>query len=287
MPPACRQHAVGCKLVSLITFDQVAKVFGAHPEAAMDLLNKGASIADIREQTGSTVALAQTSLSIEAGEVFVVMGLSGSGKSTLLRLINRLIMPTTGIVSIDGADIGALANSALRDLRRNRMAMVFQSFALLPHRSVEDNIAFGLDIQKFDGAIRNETTERWIKKVGLDGFGAAFPHELSGGMRQRVGLARALATGADILLMDEPFSALDPLIRREMQDLLMALERELGRTIVFVTHDLQEALRLGTRIAILRDGRIVQVGSGEDIIRNPADAYVQAFTEDLRSNRDH
>ena len=268
--------------MGLVTFDQVSKVFGPHPVAALNLLTQGASASDVRAQTGSTVALAQTSLSIDAGEVFVVMGLSGSGKSTLLRLINRLITPTTGTVSIDGTDICTLSPADLRSLRRNRMAMVFQSFALLPHRTVQDNIAFGLDIQKVDGDVRNETVDHWVNKVGLSGFSSAFPHELSGGMRQRVGLARALATGADILLMDEPFSALDPLIRREMQDLLVSLEQELGRTIVFVTHDLQEALRLGTRIAILRDGRIVQVGTGEDIVNHPADAYVRAFTDDLR-----
>ena len=269
--------------MSLIVFDRVAKIFGPETEAALTLLKSGVSPADIRDQTGTTVALAETSLSVEQGEVFVVMGLSGSGKSTLLRHINRLIRPTTGTVSIDGHDVGALSEPELRQLRRTRMAMVFQSFALLPHRSVRDNIAFGLDIQNVGAEARTTTTDHWIERVGLDGFCNAFPFELSGGMRQRVGLARALATGADILLMDEPFSALDPLIRREMQDLLLALEQDLGRTIVFVTHDLREALRLGTRIAILRDGGIVQMGTGDNIINNPADAYVRAFTDDLRS----
>ncbi len=270
---------------SLITFDRVAKVFGAHAEEALSLARDGVAPPDIRTRTGATVALAETSLDIASGEVFVVMGLSGSGKSTLLRLINRLIEPTAGSVFLDGTDIGGLSSQELRDLRRSRLAMVFQSFALLPHRTVEDNIAFGLEIQGQTADHRLATAQDWVGRIGLDGFATAYPHELSGGMRQRVGLARALATGADVLLMDEPFSALDPLIRREMQDLLISLEQDLKRTIVFVTHDLAEAIKLGTRIAILRDGRIVQTGTGSDILDTPADDYVRAFTEDLRISR--
>jgi glycine betaine/proline transport system ATP-binding protein len=271
--------------MSLVTFNRVSKVFGTRPQEALRLQRDGVSSPDIRKRLETTVALAETSLTIEAGEVFVVMGLSGSGKSTLLRLINRLIEPTRGSVAIDGTDIGVLSKQDIRALRQARMSMVFQSFGLLPHRTVEDNIAFGLDIKGLNKSARAAAAQEWIGRVGLEGFAQAFPHELSGGMQQRVGLARALATGADILLMDEPFSALDPLIRREMQDLLITLEQELGRTIVFVTHDLAEAVKLGSRIAILRDGQIVQIGTGADILERPADDYVRAFTEDLRRLR--
>lgn len=268
--------------MSLITLDRVSKIYGPSQQSALTLLQEGVSTRDIRQQTGATVALAETSLAIEAGEVFVIMGLSGSGKSTLLRLINRLISPTSGRVLVDDTDVATLADQDLRVLKRARLAMVFQSFALLPHRTVEDNVAFGLEIQGQGAEARMAAAKEWTNRVGLDGFEQALPHELSGGMRQRVGLARALATGADILLMDEPFSALDPLIRREMQDLLMELERDLGKTIVFVTHDLAEAVKLGTRIAILRDGAVVQTGTGHGILENPADDYVRAFTEDIR-----
>ncbi|MEQ9112311.1 MAG: ATP-binding cassette domain-containing protein [Rhodospirillaceae bacterium] len=268
--------------MTLITLNQASKVFGKDVEQALALSRAGVEVADIREQTGATVALAETSLSICDGEVFMIMGLSGSGKSTLLRLINRLISPTSGTVSIDGVDLAALSSADLRALRRKRLAMVFQGFGLLPHRSVLENIGFGLEIQGRRKADRLSIAETWVERVGLTGFAESLPNQLSGGMRQRVGLARALASGADILLMDEPFSALDPLIRREMQDLLLELQRDLNKTIVFVTHDLAEAVKVGTRIAILRDGAIVQIGSGRDIIDHPADAYVRAFTEDLR-----
>ncbi len=270
--------------MSLIVLERVAKVYGGDSATALALFRDGEAGQTIRERTGATVALAETSLEIQSGEVFMVMGLSGSGKSTLLRLINGLISPTSGRVHVNGQDIGALDPKALRDLRRTTMAMVFQSFALLPHRSVVENVGFGLEIQGRALAERKADVQEWIDRVGLSGFEQSYPHELSGGMRQRVGLARALATGADVLLMDEPFSALDPLIRREMQDLLADLERDLGKTIVFVTHDLAEAIKLGTRIAILRDGRVVQVGTGQDILDSPADDYVRAFTEDVRSH---
>lgn len=268
--------------MSLIALDRAAKVFGPETERALELSNSGMEAAEIRSQTGATVALAETSLAINRGDVFMIMGLSGSGKSTLLRLINRLIEPTCGTVSIDGTVINSLSGSQLRALRQKRLAMVFQGFGLLPHRTVIDNVAFGLEIQGYAKEQRRATVMELIARVGLEGFTSAFPHELSGGMRQRVGLARALATGADILLMDEPFSALDPLIRREMQALLAALQRDLSKTIVFVTHDLAEAVKLGSRIAILRDGKIVQVGTGPEIIDSPADDYVRAFTQDLR-----
>jgi len=271
--------------VTLIALNSVTKVFGRQSEQALALSNDGVSPLGIREQTGATVAVAETTLSINVGEVFMIMGLSGSGKSTLLRLINRLIEPSSGHVLVDGKDIGDLSASGLRALRRNRLAMVFQGFGLLPHRTVLDNVAFGLEVQGQSELARHAAAREWISKVNLDGFRTAFPHELSGGMRQRVGLARALASGADILLMDEPFSALDPLIRREMQDLLNNLEQELGKTIVFVTHDLSEAVKLGTRIAILKDGKVVQVGTPDEILMSPADDYVRAFTEDLRGSR--
>ncbi len=268
--------------MTLITLNQVSKVFGKNTEQALALSRDGVAVADIRAQIGATVALAETSLNISDGEVFMIMGLSGSGKSTLLRLINRLISPTSGTVSIDGVDLAALSSAHLRALRRKRLAMVFQGFGLLPHRSVLDNVGFGLEIQGQGSEERRPSAATWIERVGLTGFSKSLPHQLSGGMRQRVGLARALASGADILLMDEPFSALDPLIRREMQDLLLDLQRDLNKTIVFVTHDLAEAVKVGTRIAILRDGAIVQIGSGRDIVDHPADAYVRAFTDDLR-----
>lgn len=268
--------------MSLIALDRVAKVFGPEADRALALSNAGTDAAAIRTETGATVALAETSLTINSGDVFMIMGLSGSGKSTLLRLINRLIEPTCGTVSIDGTVINSLSASDLRALRQKRLAMVFQGFGLLPHRTVIDNVAFGLEIQGQAKAKRRGAVKELIARVGLDGFTSAYPHELSGGMRQRVGLARALATGADILLMDEPFSALDPLIRREMQALLAELQRDLSKTIVFVTHDLVEAVKLGSRIAILRDGKIVQVGTGTEIVEAPADDYVRAFTQDLR-----
>ncbi|MFL2769811.1 MAG: ATP-binding cassette domain-containing protein [Rhodospirillaceae bacterium] len=269
--------------MSLINLDCITKIFGPQEKEALALIREGVSIPEIRIKCEAVPALAQISLAIEPGEVFVIMGLSGSGKSTLLRVINRLVEPTSGSVFIDGVDIGPLSATDLRVLRQQRLSMVFQGFGLLPHRNVHDNIKFGLEIQ---GQIQGEQIEEidaWISRVGLEGFAHAFPHELSGGMQQRVGLARALATGADILLMDEPFSALDPLIRREMQSLLADLEQELCRTIVFVTHDLAEAVKLGSRIAILRDGQIVQMGTGEEILTNPADSYVRAFTKDLTS----
>lgn len=268
--------------MSLIALDRVAKVFGPEHQRALALSNAGGDAASIRAETGATVALAETNLTIDAGEVFMIMGLSGSGKSTLLRLINRLIEPTHGTVQVDGTDINGLGAEELRALRRRRLAMVFQGFGLLPHRTVLDNVAFGLEIQGLGKDERRAQVKDLIKRVGLEGFADAYPHELSGGMRQRVGLARALATGADILLMDEPFSALDPLIRREMQALLAELQQDLSKTIVFVTHDLAEAVKLGNRVAILRDGRTIQCGSGQEIVESPADEYVRAFTEDLR-----
>ena len=266
----------------------VCKIYGPDPVPALAMVRRGASKEEVLEKSGHTIGLVDVDLSIPSGRIFVIMGLSGSGKSTLIRHLNRLIEPTEGEIIVDGEDILALDEKALTRVRRQRMSMVFQRFGLFPHRCVLDNVAFGLDIQARDRAERISAKERareWIDTVGLHGYEGAFPHELSGGMQQRVGLARALATDADILLMDEAFSALDPLIRRDMQDQLLDLQARLHKTIVFITHDLDEALRLGDRIAILKDGKILQTGTGEDILTKPGDAHVAAFVEDVNRAR--
>ncbi len=264
-----------------IKLDKVTKVFGARSKEAVSLLNAGKSKTDIRKQTGATVALDNVTLEIPSGAVYVVMGLSGSGKSTLLRLVNRLIEPTSGDVMIDGQSILDLNERKLLELRRTRISMVFQNFALFPHKTVLANAVYGLSVR----AIENEKAENialdWIKAVGLSGYETAYPHQLSGGMQQRVGLARALVTDPDILLMDEPFSALDPLIRREMQDQMMELQTKLQKTVLFITHDLAEAFRLGDTIAILRDGALIQQGSKDEILENPADRDVETFVKSL------
>ena len=274
--PAGRQADMG-----EIAFQSVTKIFGKTPEHALSLLEDGASKEDIRTQTGCTLALENVSLDIPAGQIFAVMGLSGSGKSTLLRLVNRLIEPNSGDVLIDGRSVLALDPDALMRLRRSQVSMVFQSFALFPHKSVEDNVAYGLSLSDLPRNDARSRAQRWIEMVGLGGYGQSFPFELSGGMQQRVGLARALATDPDILLMDEPFSALDPLIRREMQDHLMRLQGELKKTILFITHDLAEAVRLGDRIAILKDGRVMQTGTPKNILKKPANDHVRAFVSTL------
>jgi len=266
----------------------IYKIFGSDPEAALAMVRGGANKDEVLEKAGHTIGLADVNLSIESGRIFVIMGLSGSGKSTLIRHLNRLIEPTAGEITVDGEDILALDGKALGQFRRRRMSMVFQRFGLFPHRSVLENVAFGLDIQAEDRTARERAKEQareWIDTVGLGGYEGAYPHELSGGMQQRVGLARALATDADILLMDEAFSALDPLIRRDMQDQLLDLQARLNKTIIFITHDLDEALRLGDRIAILKDGEVMQVGTAEDILTKPADAHVAAFVEDVNRGR--
>lgn len=268
-----------------IVVDGLVKVFGPDPRSVLPRLAAGESKDAILEATGHTVGLHGIDLTIESGETFVVMGLSGSGKSTLVRCLNRLIEPTGGRVALDDVDVLALGTRELRELRRRRMGMVFQRFALLPHRNVLRNVAFGLRMQGVPRAEREARARRWIERVGLAGYEGALPRQLSGGMQQRVGLARALCTDPDVLLMDEAFSALDPLIRREMQDELVRLQRELGKTIVFITHDLDEALRLGDRVAILKDGRVVQVGTPADIVGRPADDYVRAFVEDVDRGR--
>jgi glycine betaine/proline transport system ATP-binding protein len=240
---------------------------------------------ELLDRTGCTAAVRDVSFDVAPGEMFVVMGLSGSGKSTLVRLINRLIPPTAGIMEIEGRDVATMSQPELRSLRNRKLAMVFQHFALFPHRTVLENAAYGLRVRNEPAARATERAEWALSEVGLHDRGGAYPDELSGGMRQRVGLARALATDADVLLMDEPFSALDPLIRREVQDLLLKLQADLHKTIVFITHDLNEAMRLGDRILLMKDGRVVQEGTGPEILSAPADEYVAKFVADVDRTR--
>lgn len=253
------------------------KVFGPKPERALAMLEQGASKAEVQKACGVNIGLAGVSAGFKAGEISCVMGLSGSGKSTLIRHINRLIDPTAGQVLMDGVNILDLSLDQLRAFRRQKMSMVFQSFALLPHLTVKENVAFGLTVRNEESRVVAEQSALWIEKVGLAGYEHQYPDELSGGMRQRVGLARALATNAEILLMDEAFSALDPLIRYEMQDQLLSLQSRLQKTVIFVTHDIDEALRLGQHIVILRDGLVEQADSPEQILKNPKNAYVKRF----------
>ena len=260
-------------------------IFGHNRKEALELLNEGKSKTEILKMTGATVAVNNANFSIEEGETFVVMGLSGSGKSTLLRCFNRLIEPTAGEIFLNGNNVIEYDRKKLEHLRRKEMTMVFQHFGLLPHRTVWSNVAFGLEIQGVDEATRREKAYETIKTVGLDGYEEKMTGELSGGMQQRVGLARALCNDPEILLMDEAFSALDPLIRTQMQDELIELQKKVKKTILFITHDLDEALKLGDRIAIMKDGIIVQIGTPEDILVEPANDYVKAFVENVdRSN---
>jgi len=255
------------------------KVFGRRPQEVVKRLSGGADRASL---TGmGTAAVIDASFTVKPGEIFVVMGLSGSGKSTLIRMLNGLLEPTAGSVSIAGNPISGIQPKQLRDVRKRNVSMVFQHFALMPHRTVLDNAAYGLEVQGVPAAERRERALGWVRRVGLEGWEEKLPGQLSGGMQQRVGLARALAADTDILLMDEAFSALDPLIRREMQEQLVELQAELGKTIVFITHDLNEAMFLGDRIAVMRDGRIVQVGTPEDILTDPANDYVAQFVQDV------
>ena len=253
------------------------KVFGPNPAEGMRLLDEGLDKDAIFEKTGNTVGVRDASFSIREGEIFVVMGLSGSGKSTIVRMLNRLIDATAGQVLIDGRDVNSLPQNELIDLRRHDMSMVFQSFALMPHRTVLQNAAFGLEVAGVDQQTREERAMKALEQVGLKTNAQSYPDELSGGMQQRVGLARGLAVDPSIMLMDEAFSALDPLIRTEMQDELVALQREDRRTIVFISHDLDEAMRIGDRIAIMQGGAVVQVGTPEEIVSNPANDYVRSF----------
>ena len=267
--------------MSSIEVRNVYKLFGheAGHRRVLDLLKSGKTKAEVLAQTGCNVGLNNVSLHIGSGEIYVIMGLSGSGKSTLVRHFNRLIEPTAGEIVIDGSDVIKLDQHGLRELRRYKVSMVFQNFGLLPHQTVLDNTAYALRTRGEGKAEANDKARMWLGKVGLDGYADHYPDELSGGMRQRVGLARALAADTDVLLMDEAFSALDPLIRTEMQDQLLQLQATLNKTIVFITHDLDEALRIGNRIAILRDGTLVQEGTPNEILTKPADDYVARFVE--------
>ncbi|WP_157667454.1 glycine betaine/L-proline ABC transporter ATP-binding protein ProV [Comamonas serinivorans] len=260
-----------------IHIDHVFKVFGDQPDTALKLARQGVSKQDILTQTGQSIGVFDAHFHIEAGEIFVVMGLSGSGKSTLVRMLNRLIEPTSGRILVDGDDINQLDDKALRALRRKDISMVFQSFALMPHLTVLDNTAFGLELAGVPRAERQRAAQDALEQVGLGAWGASYPDELSGGMQQRVGLARALASDPSILLMDEAFSALDPIIRTEMQSELLRLQQVKRRTIVFISHDLDEAMRIGDHIAIMKDGEVVQVGTPDEILRNPANDYVRHF----------
>ncbi|WP_312363795.1 glycine betaine/L-proline ABC transporter ATP-binding protein ProV [Ensifer sp.] len=260
-----------------IKLKDVYKIFGEHTEDALGLLRTGKSKADIHRKTGCSIGVNGATFDIKAGEIFVIMGLSGSGKSTLLRLLNRLIEPTAGSIEIDGQDITKMSRKALIELRRRDISMVFQSFALLPNRNVLNNAAFGLEVAGVGEVERKEKAMAALKAVGLEGYSESRPDELSGGMKQRVGLARALASEPSILLMDEAFSALDPLIRTEMQDELVRLQAEHSRTIVFVSHDLDEAMRIGDRICIMQNGNVVQVGTPDEIVGNPANDYIRSF----------
>jgi glycine betaine/proline transport system ATP-binding protein len=268
-----------------ITMRGVTKIFGPEPQAALDLLRAGKSKADVQAETGHVVGLDDVSLDIAPGQIFVVMGLSGSGKSTLIRHVNRLIEPTAGEIVVDGTDVLTMPLDELRRYRREKVAMVFQKFGLMPHRSVIDNVAYGLEVKGVRKAERLEKAAHWIETVGLKGYEHSRPRQLSGGQQQRVGLARALALDTEIVLMDEAFSALDPLIRSGMQDELITLQKSLNKTILFITHDFDEALKIGDRVAILKDGSVVQEGRPEEIVLNPANEHVEEFVRDVNKAR--
>lgn len=266
---------------AVIRVSEVSKAFGPDQDEALEMRRAGKPKAEVEQETASTVGVLDADFDVYPNEVFVVIGLSGSGKSTLLRLLNRLVEPTYGDVWIDGENVSGLTTKQLRQLRRAKTGMVFQHFGLLPNRTVMDNVTFGLEIQGVSRKERDGAGQQALELVGLNGQGAKRISELSGGMQQRVGLARALATRQQILLMDEPFSALDPLIRHDMQDLFLDIQDEIERTVVFITHDLNEALRLGQRVAIMNEGRIVQIGRPAEILSNPADEYVERFIGDV------
>lgn len=269
----------------LIEISGLYKVFGPKPKSVIERVKQGDSKDKVLADTGHTVGLKEINLQIKQGEIFVIMGLSGSGKSTLIRHFNRLIDPTEGQILVEGTDVMQLSQKELEEFRRHKMSMVFQRFGLLPHRKVIDNVAYGLEVQGVDKSQRMDKANQWLETVGLKGYANQYPSQLSGGQQQRVGLARALCTDAEILLMDEAFSALDPLIRSEMQDQLIELQEKLHKTIIFITHDLDEALRLGDRIAILKDGELVQQGTPDEILLHPADDYVEAFVKDVNRAR--
>ncbi|MDO4666691.1 MAG: glycine betaine/L-proline ABC transporter ATP-binding protein [Streptococcus sp.] len=259
----------------------LTKIFGKKQKQALEMVKESKSKTEILEKTGATVGVYDVNFEVQAGEIFVIMGLSGSGKSTLIRLLNRLIDPTSGDIYIDGQDVAKMNEEELREVRRHKLNMVFQNFGLFPHRTILENTEFGLEVRGVPKEERTHLAEQALNNSGLLPFKDQYPDQLSGGMQQRVGLARALANNPDILLMDEAFSALDPLIRREMQDELLDLQSDQERTIIFITHDLNEALRIGDRIAIMADGQIMQIGTGEEILTNPANDFVREFVEDV------
>ena len=261
------------------------KIFGPNAQAHIEAVKNGLSKTELNAQFGHVLGLSDINIEMPSGSIQVIMGLSGSGKSTLIRHINRLIDPTAGEVLVDGVDVVKMGETELREFRRHQTAMVFQKFALLPHRTVLDNTIFGLEIQGIPRQKSLDTAMRWLERVGLKGFEEKYPNQLSGGMQQRVGLARALANDAPVLLMDEAYSALDPLIRMDMQTVLLDLQKEIKKTIVFITHDLDEALRLGDQIAILRDGEVIQQGTSQDIVLRPADDYVANFVKEVNRGR--
>ncbi len=270
---------------STVEINGLYKIFGRRPKHFMNAVKEGMSKQELQEKHGHVLGLKDINLSMPAGSIQVVMGLSGSGKSTLIRHINRLIDPTVGEVIVGGQDVCKMRSGALRKFRRHETAMVFQKFALLPHRTVIENVGYGLEVQGVPRDKQEAESRRWIDRVGLSGFEDNYPNQLSGGMQQRVGLARALTNDAPLLLMDEAFSALDPLIRMDMQSVLLDLQKELHKTIVFITHDVDEALRIGDRIAILRDGEVIQEGTGQNIVMEPADEYIQNFVKDVNRAR--
>ena len=272
-------------MTAKLKVDKVFKIFGERPEQALALLAEGHNKETIFQETGQTIGAQDVSFEVEEGQIFVVMGLSGSGKSTLVRMLNGLIRPSSGSIVIDGDDVASCSASKLRDIRRNKIAMVFQHFALFPHRTIVENAAYGLKVKGMGAVERRQKAMQALDQVGLAAWADSLPASLSGGMQQRVGLARGLATEPQVLLMDEPFGALDPLIRREMQDELLVLQKRLKKTIVFITHDLNEALLLGDKIAIMKDGMIVQVGTAQEIVAHPADDYVAAFVADIDRGR--
>ncbi|EAF5859297.1 glycine betaine/L-proline ABC transporter ATP-binding protein [Listeria monocytogenes] len=267
--------------MSKIKVEELTKIFGKKASKASSLLSQGKSKTDILKETGATIGVNKASFSVEEGEIFVIMGLSGSGKSTLVRLLNRLIEPTSGKIWLDGKELSSLNKKELLEVRRKSMSMVFQNFGLFPNRTINRNVEYGLEIQGMNKEEREKNAAESLALVGLAGYGDQYPSQLSGGMQQRVGLARALANNPDILLMDEAFSALDPLNRKDMQDQLLDLQDKMKKTIIFITHDLDEALRIGDHIMIMRDGSVVQTGSPEEILAHPANEYVEKFIEDV------
>jgi glycine betaine/proline transport system ATP-binding protein len=268
-----------------VSIKNLYKIFGPDDKAMVQKVEEGATKSSLQTEHKHVLGLSNVNIDIPARRIQVIMGLSGSGKSTLIRHLNRLIEPTSGEILVDGEDVLAMSVKELRDFRRNKMSMVFQKFALLPHRTVIDNVGYGLKIKGTGKSEMHERSQKWIDRVGLSGFEHNYPAQLSGGMQQRVGLARALATDAEILLMDEAFSALDPLIRNDMQDILLDLQAELHKTIIFITHDLDEALNIGDNIVILRDGAVIQQGSPQEIVLDPVDDYVRDFIKDINRGR--